>query len=201
MARGDAYATGAEYIDAKKGLASSTPALEAQLKAVTAVIDKSLNRRAGFWQDTTPQIRTFRRTLPSLIITDDFSPGDAFAIRHSGVYVADWNTLTPIDVSYYEFGPFNADLEGKPFDRIYGYNYSFSDRVQISALWGYPPDPETDGPPAAIKIATIELTALVRVEGQRSLRQTSLDVGTLIGTSRDAQSILGDLKNAYWRPD
>lgn len=200
MARGDAYATGPEFIDAHKGLAAPNPLLESQLKAVSLFLDRKLNRRAGFWLDATPVARYFRRTRPGLVLIDDIGSLEDLEIRGSHFAPADWSTVAVIDAARYDLMPANALADGWPVNSLEAVGgYAFPERLEIRARWGFPQS--DDGPPAAIKIATIELTALVRVEGQRALRQTSLDVGTLLGTSRDAQNILTDLMKTYWRPE
>lgn len=103
------------------------------------------------------------------------------------------STVTPV-----ELWPLNAadGPEARPWRRIdlppwcsYA-TFPKGMRVEVTARWGWP------AVPAAVRQATIHLTAILRLESPRST--SSIDeIGRVVGMAPAASSIIDDLLAAY----
>ena len=66
--------------------------------------------------------------------------------------------------------------------------------TEVTGIWGMP------AVPRAVVDATIELTAIWRIESPRATTRISEGFDALIGTSREAQTIVDKLIALYSRP-
>ena len=95
----------------------------------------------------------------------------------------------PLDAAY---GP-----EAKPYRSVNLPNWasitSFIEgqRVQVTAQWGWPAVPD------AVKIATIELTGILRLQSPRATNRYQEDIAAVIGASSEARSIVMKLLEPY----
>lgn len=98
----------------------------------------------------------------------------------------------------YELIPRNAALgpEPSPYTAVeltpYGSVFSWTPntRVQITGVWGWP------SVPAAITDATIQLTAILRLESPRATQRVN-ELDQVVSTSGAAQRIVDDLVRQY----
>ena len=196
MAIGDAYATAAQYKEQRdKTSAADDTALTRELMAVSRMIDRTLGRPAGFNKDASAVARVFAtRWNDAILDVDDYVSISAIGIDadYTGVYdtalvVADWESL-PLNSA--------AGPEPRPYNQIRLLPWRSrtlwtpSERVQVTAIWGWPTVP------SAIVAATIELTAILRMESPRATNRIT-EMNQVIGTSRAAQNILAELMDAY----
>ena len=196
MAIGDAYATSAQYKEQRdKTSAADDTALTRELMAVSRMIDRTLGRPAGFNKDASAVARVFAtRWNDAILDVDDYVSISAIGIDadHTGVYdtalvVADWESLPLNSAAGPEARPYNK-IRLLPWrDRTL---WTPSERVQVTAIWGWP------AVPSAIIAATIELTAILRMESPRATNRVT-EMNQVIGTSRAAQNILAELMDAY----
>lgn len=198
MAIGDAYATVAEY-SATRGKLSDQDhaAITRDLKAVSRYIDIATGRIAGFNRDATAVARVYipPRTSPELLIADLVSV--SAVVVDSSMNGQYGETLTASD---YELQPIDAPdgPEAWPYTSIlatpWGNRASWlrGMRVKVTGIWGWP------AVPSAIATATIELTAILRLESPRATNSIT-EMNQVLGTSRAAQSIVGELVNGYGR--
>lgn len=196
MAIGDAYATVAEYKTQKdKTSAADDTALTRELLAVSRMIDRTLRRPAGFNKDAAAVARVYRvRQTDPILDVDDLVSVSAIGIdvNASGAYD------TALVAADYELLPFNAadGPEARPYEQIGLLSWRSrtqwvaGQRVQITGVWGWP------AVPAAIVAATIELTAILRVESPRATNRVN-EVNVFVSTSRAAQDIVGNLMATY----
>lgn len=98
----------------------------------------------------------------------------------------------------YRLLPLNAIVEGEPYRQIQAttwgsqYRWSAAYGIEITAFWGWPAVPD------AIVTATIELTAILRLESPRATNRIN-ELDQVVSTSRAAQNILGELLHVYNR--
>lgn len=202
MARTDAYATATQYrnrID--KEDEATDDEINADLKAISRMLDAELLRPDGFGADATPQARVF---VPDFTSQDLDVPAissrtgveikvDSFL---SGAFTGDaWATTD------YELLPRNADLETTPlpFTRIHIppwthqlFAFVAGVPVQVKAKWGWP-----GGVPDGIVIATIELCGILRLETPRATGEINLNVRDQLAVSGKAAEVLQKLAAVY----
>lgn len=218
MPIGDAYATAAEY---RAVVQKTDTGQDAEIAQDLLAVSRYLERRLGrfFNKDTVAQDRIyvtppagrglapgwaeaenpFRAAgLARVLYIDDLAEvptSVAMDLDRDGVYET---TLSAAD---YELLPRNAPLgpEAEPYTAIElspGGKYAAwppAVRVRVRGIWGWP------AVPAAIKRATIHLTALLRLETPRASRQMTAGLDTVIETSREAQGIVDELARYYAR--
>lgn len=217
MALNIAYATAAEYrsrISPDKDNSDDANILE-DLTAMSRYLDYRLSRvETGFGKDDTEQTRLFvvgneddryvaeRIFVPSLntvdLDVDEMSEAPTSILLdqdRDGVFEL---TLNP---SEYELMPRNAPQmpEPMPFTTIRLLWKSHRiflglTRVEVTARFGWP------AIPPAIKLGTIQLTALLRLETPRASRRIPEDIGAAVETSYSAQRIVQDLVDQYGKP-
>jgi hypothetical protein len=206
VAIGDAYATAAEYRAHKRGsLTGDDTEILIALKAMSRLIERRTGRTStGFNVDAADIKRTFypvelsedERTLsiaplsaaPTTIKID--TDGDGL-----------FNDETALAATDYELLPADALLgpEARPYTEVrlasWGTYATWPQklRVEVDGLWGWP------ALPAAIKLATIELAAIYRIETPRATSQIS-EIGATVETSGEAQAIIQRLIRAYRDP-
>ena len=198
MAIGDSYASPAEYAAAKKKLSSEDEAAIARdLTGISRYIDRVCGRVAGFNKDAAAVQRVYipKRNTVELLVADLVSVSAITAdTAMNGQY---GETLSAAD---YELHPLDAadGPEPWPYTSIlatpWGARAAWQRgvRVKVNGIWGWP------SVPAAIAAATIELTAILRLESPRATNSIT-ELNQVLGTSRVAQSILGEIVNSYGR--
>lgn len=192
MALSDAYATAAEYRALTDRTSNADDAtIERDLRAVSRYIDRVLGRTLGFKQDASDVARIYAmRGGTQLAIDDHVSVTSVERETSQGVYTA-------IPASSYALRPRNAATgpEARPYWVI-----EFlrdiprpGQLVRVTGKGGWP------ATPPAITVATIELTALLRIESPRAT-STITEVNQVLTTSRSAQNILDGLLREYQAP-
>lgn len=202
MAIGDAYATNAQYKAAKgKTTGDDDSQLDLDLLAVSRGIDRKLGRGAtGFNKDAAVVVRRYppSELFAKTLYVDDIASTAGLIIKvddnQDGVAEV---TLT--QTTDFELLPFNAAVgpEPRPYDRLYlpinrVSRISWAVLTEITAIWGWPV-----AVPQVIVDATIELTAIWRLETPRATTQVSVGFDSMIGTSSRAQGIVDDLMQQY----
>jgi hypothetical protein len=208
MAITDAYASAAEYrTRTEKSDTGDDATVLLDLKAISRVIDRKLGRqRTGFNVDASDVKRIFRpdplqadpRILPipplsatptSVTIDTD---GDGLFTDETALNITQITgdvMLEPRDtLDGPEPAPF-TELHMTPWGAYPG-GWPAGLMVEVDGRWGWPAVPE------AIKVAAIQLTAIYRLETPRATSQIS-DIGTIIGMSTSAQTIIEDLYRTY----
>lgn len=107
---------------------------------------------------------------------------------------------TTLSSTNWELWPLNAadGPEPKPWRRIdlvsWGTYATFAagQRVEVTAVWGWPTVPEI------VRLAVIELTAIVRLESPRATTRVD-EMGTVIGMSAQGRDIVSNLLSSYPR--
>lgn len=219
MAIGDAYATPAEY----RALHTKTTTdddhmLELGLEAVSRLIDRQLDRRSGFNRDVSPTVRVYMPKSNGRPSRSDWAESenpwryggasrvldieDLVELDSSGTIKIDENndgtfsrTLVEAD---YEFLPRNAATgpESEPYRQIgllsSGSVHSWTPglRVQVTAIHGWPAVPK------AIKLATLEILAMPRVESVFATGRIS-EFDSAVDASPQARKVINDLKAVY----
>lgn len=205
----DAYATTDDYRQAidKQDL-DADPVIEVDLMAISRWLDKRLDRFFGQeGSDLAPVTREYEiplsSTAPRLPI-DDLVTLTSIGIDTDG----DGSINVVLSAAEYRLFPLNARLgsEPHPYDRIAlfpgGVAGSTNDVIagigafppvlRIAGVWGWPAVPE------AIKRATIQLTALWRLDTPRATTQIS-ELGTTSGVGKRAMSIVDEVPRVYAR--
>ena len=184
-----AYATAAEYrsVIGKSDEAQDTD-INQDLQAISRHIDGKLGRFFGKDEENTARIYTIAEASPYIWIDDLSESPESIQVDTNG----DGTFETTVEPGDYNLLPLNADKgpEARPWTRV---ELSFpGQRVEITGKWGWP------AVPAAIKRATIHLTAILRLETPRATRRIA-ELGESIEASPDAQSIIRQLTDAYKR--
>jgi hypothetical protein len=208
MAISDAYASAAEYrTRTEKTDTGDDAVVLLDLKAVSRIIDRRLGlSRSGFNVDAGNVTRIFKPDplaadptilkIPPLsaapvsitIDTDQdgsFSDESALNITQltGDVMLMPTDTLDGPEAQPY------TELHTTPWG-AYSAGWPVGLWVQVVGRWGWPAVPE------AIKMAAINLTAIARLETPRATSQIS-DIGTVVGVSTAAQTIIDDLFRVY----
>jgi len=180
-----AYATESEY-RAVIGMTDTGNAaqINADLETISRYIDGRLGRHFG--KDDVDVTRTYEvKETREYIWIDDVVSIVSVAV--------DGRVL---DAQDYELLPLNADKgpEPRPYTRLRLKKGVFWEgaRVEITGRFGWPDVPNP------IKAATIQLTAILRLETPRATRRIP-ELGDAIEASPDAQRIIRDLMDAYQR--
>lgn len=199
MAIVDAYATAAQYkAQTGKTSAADDTTLERQLLAVSRMVDRKLGRAAGsFNKDASAVVRLFRpATTRGVLDVDEFVSITSVELDtgYDGLY------STLLAGTAYELLPWNAadGPEANPYTQIGLYpwgsrtSWAEGERVKVTAVWGWP------AVPAGIITATIELTAILRIESGRATSAIN-EMDQVISMSRVGQSIIAELLDTYRR--
>lgn len=198
MALSDPYVIAAEYRAAIKPDAdgASDAAILIDLKAISRHLERKLGR--FFNKDVADVTRVYIPQIdsPRLWIDDlSVAPTSIKVDRDCDGSFADETALVATD---YDLYPLNAGFqpEPEPYTAIilttWGTLNTFSttSRVQVIGKFGWPAVPE------AIRGATVQLTALYRLETPRATRRIP-EMGDAIESSPDAQRIIRDLYMRY----
>ena len=206
MAIGDAYATAAEYRAHKRGsLTGDDTEILVVLKAMSRLIDRRTGRATtGFNVDAADVKRTF---YPDPLAQDartlDIAPLSAAPTTikidtdGDGVFTDE----TALAATDFELLPANALLgpEARPYTQVrltpWGTYAGWPSklRVEVDGRWGWA------AVPGAIKLATLELAALYRLETPRATASIS-EIGSTVETSGAAHAIIARLERAYLDP-
>lgn len=192
------YATAAEYraVVGRTDTGQDTQ-IDTDLTAVSRLLDRRLGRFFG--KDQADVARIYAPAEPSAYLwIDDLSTAPT-SLKLDGDN--DGAFETTLASSDYEMLPLNAalDPEARPYTRIgmtpwgnYG-SFTAGVRVQVTGKFGWPTVP------SLIKAATIQLCAIYRLETPRATRRIP-ELGEAIEASPDAQNIIKQLTDQYWRP-
>ena len=193
MAVTAAYATAQQYrnVTGKTDMADDAEILT-DLTAVSRYLEGRLGRH--FTKDVSAVKRIY---LPEENVTalrvDDMAEAPTSITLDTG---GDGQYATVLESADYELLPFNADKgpEPRPYTKIRMLNGVFykNVRVKVKAKFGWP------DVPTAIERATIQITAILRLESPRATRRIS-ELGEAIDASQDAQSIVRQLTDSYKR--
>lgn len=222
MAVTDAYATSTQYhAQITKQDTGSDAQIDLDLLAVSRYIDRCIGR--FFTKDAAPVARVYtppgslRQPLatPPLgwaesenpyrygvwgrhLAVDDIATATGLQIIMDDNRVGSFSGYTPWATTDYELWPLNAPFgsEARPYTSIVLPPWStiggipIGVRVQVTAVYGWPAVPQ------AIINATVQLTAILRLESPRATSRVT-EVGEVIGVSKRAQDIIYDLKTIY----
>jgi hypothetical protein len=185
MARDIAYATIEDYRSShvNKLTNDDDTAIGRALVAVSRHIDAKLGRFVGFGKDDTAVARLFDTDYWNPLYVPDLV---------SVTTLEEWNGLAYVATTAYELGPLNASLEGQPYSLIRRTSGVWASRVRVTGIWGWPAVPE------AIRAATIELAAILRIESPRATSAINEDQQVL-STSRAGQAIVSGLMGTFTR--
>ena len=200
MAITDSYVTAAEYraITGKSDESQDSDVL-LSLTAITRHLEGRLGRFFNVDANDVTRVYIVPDAGPRLSVNDLSADPTTIKIDedHDGSF-ADDTALASAD---YELHPISAPLgpEGWPYTSIvltdWGTKGSFGkgQRVEVVGKFGWPAVPE------AVKQATAELTAILRLESARATTQITPmgDVGGILSTSRPAQDIIHRLTEQY----
>ncbi|MGD9889693.1 MAG: hypothetical protein AB7R89_25780 [Dehalococcoidia bacterium] len=215
MVVSEPYAVAVDY---RAAVTKSDAAEDAEILADLTAVSRFLDRRLGrfFTKDAADVARVFPTPHPRnaprpgwaeaenpwlaagvarTLFIDDIVSATSIIVDEDRDGAFDDASLGVLD---YELLPRNAALgpEPKPYTAIeltdYGSVYAWTPntRVQITGVWGWP------SVPPAIKAATIQLTAILRLESPRATQRVN-ELDQVIGTSRQAQLIVNDLVRHY----
>lgn len=207
MAITDAYASAAEYRDA---LGKPTDLADARLDLDLTAISRFLDRRLErfFTVDASDVARIY---IPSqyggkpaigrfsLFIDDLSAAPTTIKIDKDGDGL--FSDETALATTDYELHPLNALLgpEATPYTSIvltpWGDEVTWPEdcRVEIVGKWGWPAIPE------AIKRATIEIAALLRIETPRATNRIPEGFDQAVESSPQAQQIIWQIAKVYKR--
>lgn len=214
MATTDAYATPAEYRKSAVHISDDdTDVLTRDLLAISRLIDRRLDRLSGFAKDASAttrvyHVRSARPTRPDwaesenpwlyggatrILDVEDIG-GAVTSIKWDSQRTGTYDvTLTTDD---YELLPSNASVHGEPYRQIsltpWGDYSSFpsGSRVQVIAIHGWP------SVPAGIKVACIELTAMLRGESEYSTNRIQ-ELDSIEVVAPQARKVINDLMTTY----
>lgn len=200
MALSDAYATAAEYRAriVKIDNADDSTILE-DLKAGSRLVDHHTGQPFGFNKDASPTTRVVYPTVAGRsLIVPPIASSAGIVIKVDTNLTGSFSGYTAIPDADYQLRPLDAALVSRPYTELYipswassaTYLWAKDVPVQITATFGWPSVPE------AIKRATIELTAIVRLESPRGTNRID-DFGQVLSVSRRARDIVDELMQMY----
>jgi hypothetical protein len=193
----DPYATAAEY---RAALDKTDTAEDAEVLLDLTSVSRWLDMEYGrfFTKDAAAVARKFygRATTDYALRIDDLVSVTSVKSDDND----DGTAETTWAATDYQLLPLNADKgsEPRPYDHIIVPRWStkgaFVDRrlIEITGVWGWPAVPE------AIKRATIYITSIIRLEGNRGISQVT-DLGTIITANPQARSLVERLGKTYSR--
>ena len=203
MAVTDPLVTPAEYQEAK-GVNDANGASRDELVAVSRYVEIKAGGPGHFFtKDAAAVNRLYVGTGSRVLdLTYDGCPGIAdttgLTIKVDNDDDGSFADETAWAATDYELRPLNAALgsEPRPYTEIFVPDWSTKGyfptrlRVQVTAIFGWPSVPE------AIKSAVIELTAILKMQGPRAANRYN-DLDQVFSTSREARSIVAELRQAY----
>lgn len=216
MALVDAYATKDEYY-AAHGKTSTTDdiAVNRTLEAVSRLIDKRLDRKNGFLKDAAATIRIYVPKGTGRRQRDDWAESENPWLYGGMTRVLDVEDIggaitsilldetndntygTTLATNDYELLPRNAAVHGEPYRQIsmtpwgsYAGGWPAGRHVKVTAIHGWP------SVPAAIKVATIELAAILMIDSAFATGRIS-ELDQTVEASPQARKVLNDLMAVY----
>jgi len=185
------------------------------LEAVSRYLDKRLGRSFVLSDAPTPRVYVPKSTgrptrsdwaesenpwkyggLSRVLDIDDLVSVTEIAVDESmaGTY------SRVLEATDYELLPRNAAVlqEPEPYKQIEATSWGSLSawapraRVRVTGIWGWPAVPQP------IVRATVQLTAILRLESPRATRSID-EMGTVLGMSRDGAGIVDDLVRHYTR--
>ncbi len=201
MAVTDAYATAAEYrARISKSSTDDDTELDLDLRAISDYISRRVGR--NFEVDATDSTRIFSRRAgahPRRLWVDDLS-ADPTSITIDADRDGSFADDTALAATDYQLQPVNAPTgrESEPYTKLWIPTWSSKGEwpagypVQVVGLFGWP------SVPAAVQAATIELTAIWRLESPRATERVS-EMGELTRVSQEAARIVKSLQDVYRR--
>lgn len=190
-----AYATAAQYRSAvgKTDTAQDADILR-DLLAISRYLDYRLGRSFGRDAAATARVYLPRVSGSTLTVDDLAEPPTAVAVDEAG----QGTYARALAASDYELLPLNAQFEPEPRPwyalRLVPWgsfgSFTAGQRVRVTAVFGWP------AVPPAVERATIQLTAILRLETPRATRRIP-ELGDAVETSVDAQRILRQLTDRY----
>ena len=160
-----AYATLSDYEAVYGPGAEDTASVEGALDAVSDYIDNITQRRFVREAEETQRVfQSYPYEGGMVASTDDMSEEPSAVEAWNG---SAWEAITGTYST-----PFDAPTRNEPYLSLHKDCYTAPARIRVTARWGWPEVP------ADIKRATIELAAIVLVEGPRATNvQTVVDSG------------------------
>ena len=199
MAIGDAYSTAEQYrlaLDPSRTDDGNDSDILTDLKAVSRYLENKIGRFFNKDAADVARIYVAPATKTSIWIDDLSAAPTSIKVDHNldGVYE------TELEATDYELWPLNAAKgpEARPYTKVclapWGTLSSFyeGDRIEITGKFGWPAVPE------AIQRATIQLTAIPRLETPRATQRIP-ELSEVIGASPEAQRIVYALIDGYKR--
>ena len=169
------------------------------LTAVSRYVESQRVCGQQFTKDAAAVVRIFKPE----VATSELWLGTNLAANPTQIRLDTANAgtyATTLSSTNWELWPLNAadGPEPRPYRRIdllpWGTYTSFAanQRVEITAVWGWPTVPEI------VRLAVIHLTAIVRLESPRSTTRVD-ELGSVIGMSAQARDIISNLLAAHPR--
>jgi hypothetical protein len=195
MSLGTAYASAANY-RAATGMVDTSKDAEIlkDLEAISRHIDFRMGR--FFNKNATDATRIYvAEQSTNALWVDDLSAAPT-TVKVDTTRNGTFDTT----ITDYELLPLNASIEPEPHPftqiRLLPWSnkpyFSKGERVEVVGKFGWPAVPE------AVKRATIQLTAILRLESPRATTRIP-EMGDVISTSPEAQHIIRQLLDQYKR--
>lgn len=163
------------------------------------MVDHHASQPFGFNKDASPTTRVVYPTASGRsLVVPPIAASAGIVLKVDSNLIGDFSGYTAIPDADYELLPRDAALMGLPYTEIYippwasssTYLWANDVPVQVTATFGWPAVPE------AIKRATVELTAIVRLESPRGTNRID-DFGQVLSVSRKARDIVDELMWMY----
>jgi hypothetical protein len=185
----DPYATASQYRSIVAKIDEGSDAeIELALAAISRYLDRKLRHGAShFGQTESVQTRTYRAGRTQWLVTDDL-PEAPDAVTSGSASLAGGTD--------YAVWPRNAlqAADPRPYEGLFLARPRCGDEIAITARWGWP------AVPRAIHLATIELTAIWRLETPRATERMN-ELDQVVGTSEMANRLVADLLDKYARKE
>jgi hypothetical protein len=201
LAIGDAYANNTKY-KAIIGKASgdNDTEIDAQLLAMSRVMEKDCFGGRYFTKDTAVTTRRYypRGSGQQTLTVEDIASTAGLIVKVDDSNSGTASVSLTVGTDYVLL-PLNAltGPEPAPYTELYlpgSGRTSWPYLVEVTAIHGWPAIPE------AIAQATCQLVARLRLEGPRATERIQEGIDAVIGTSREARSIVNELIEAYAAP-
>lgn len=188
MASGTAYADIADY---KAALAIEGTDSDARITSALIAASRLLDQRLGryFGRNATDAVRVYDAPVGQLLRIDDLARPPTAVMADTDAEGTSSETVTD-----YRVEPQNAPSqpEPEPFTHIWFVNRP-AHRVRVTGTFGWPEVP------AAISEATIQIAALILMDGPRATGTRTTLAGASETVSREARGIVAALSDTYAR--
>lgn len=216
MALGDPYASPQEYRATKdKPTTADDLDLDRQLRAVSRYIDRALGRTLGFNREDEDSQHIYLPRATKGPYRDDWAESEnpwKYGNLTRVLDIDDLVSLTSVELDESRTGVFSQTLDAADFEllprgaasRPEPEPYSRIELTTWGSQWGWPRGTQVrvtgkfgwPAIPSAIVDATIELTAILRIETPRATSQVN-ELNQVLSTSRAAQGIIESLLSVY----